>query len=177
MDEEKIPNETPQETNMEQETAAPEGVAAPQENHEKKIEELKNELALARADFYNYRQRAEKEKSRLRSQIAEDRSIDFLPVLDNLDRALQVTDEATLKGLLTGVQMVQRQFLSLLQEQGIEPIPTVGACFDPNLHEAVETEAATNPEEDGKITGEILRGYRTPTRVLRAAQVRVAKSS
>lgn len=171
MDDERTQNETPEEAVPQQESDPAEGKT------EQQLEEMKNELALARADFYNYRQRAEKEKSRIRTQSAEDRSAEFLPVLDNLDRALQVTDETAMKDLLMGVQMVQRQFLSLLQDQGIETIPTVGAPFDPALHEAVETEAAASPEEDGMVTGEILRGFKTSARVLRAARVRVAKSS
>lgn len=176
MDDERTQNATPEEAAARQEAGPAEGVTE-QQQLEQQLEEMKNELALARADFYNYRQRAEKEKSRIRSQSAEDRSADFFPVLDNLDRALQVTDETAMKDLLMGVQMVQRQFISLFQDQGIETIPTVGTPFDPAVHEAVETEAATAPEEDGMVTGEILRGFRTPTRVLRAARVRVAKSS
>lgn len=176
MEEEKVThNETQNETP--EEPATPSEGPVPEDGAGGENEALKNELASARADFYNYRQRAEKEKSRIRSQVAEDRSVDFLPVLDNLDRALCVTENSTLKDLLTGVQMVQRQFLSLLQDQGIEPIPTVGARFDPTLHEAVETEAVAEPDEDGMITGEILRGYRSSGRVLRAARVRVAKTS
>jgi molecular chaperone GrpE (heat shock protein) len=141
-----------------------------------RISELENELARARADFFNYRQRAEKEKARIRTSISEDRVLDFIPVLDNLDRALNVPEDSSASDVLKGVRMVQRQFLSVLQDLGVEVI-TVGLIseFDTLLHDAVGTEEVMNPNYDGKIMQELLKGYRTKERVLRPSQVRVGK--
>ena len=146
---------------------------------QKKIIELKNELALVRADFYNYRQRIEKEKARMRASISEDRILDFIPVLDNLDRALNVPEDSTAGDVLKGVKMVQRQFLSVLQELGAEMIASNKNgefCeFDPILHDAVGMEEVLDPNLDGKIIEELLKGYRTKERILRPAQVKVGK--
>jgi molecular chaperone GrpE len=138
------------------------------------MESLKNQLAAARADLYNYRQRAERDRAKIRKLVAEDKAAEFLPVLDNLDRALRVPEEGTAKDVLVGVRMVQRQFLSVLENSGVTMISTEGK-FDPLQHEAVETEFVDDPSQDGVILLELLRGYRTPDRILRPAQVRVGK--
>lgn len=139
------------------------------------VESLKNELAMARADLYNYRQRTERDRAKTRKLIAEDKICEFLPVLDNLDRALSVSESASAKDVLTGVRMVQRQFLSVLENADVTVVTTEGVSFDPVAHDAVETETVSDPSLDGKVLRELLRGYRTPDRVLRAAQVRVGK--
>ncbi|MDR3230871.1 MAG: nucleotide exchange factor GrpE [Synergistaceae bacterium] len=138
-------------------------------------ESLKNDLALARADLYNYRQRVERERIQKMKLISEDRAAEFIPVLDNLDRALLVPGETSVKDVLTGVRMVQRQFLSVLENAGITVIPTEGCAFDPQWHNAVETEIVDDPEQDGMVLQELTRGYQTPNRAVRAAHVRVGK--
>jgi molecular chaperone GrpE len=159
------------------ETANQSDSTAPDEESElrRQIEDLKNDLALSRADLYNYRQRAEKERSRLRGQIAEDSAAEFFPVLDNLDRALNISEDASTRDVLVGIKMVHKQFLNVLAEQGIEPISAVGTKFDPALHEAVQTDLVEDPDQDGLILDELQRGYRASSRILRPAQVRVAK--
>lgn len=148
---------------------------APSES-EKLIEELKNDLALARADLYNYRQRVEKERAKLRASISEERILDFIPVLDNLDRALNVSEEAAAADILRGVQMVRRQFLGVLQELGVEPIQLPeNAQFDPLLHDAVGTDDVCS-ELDGTVTCEVMKGYRCNEKILRPVQVRVGKT-
>jgi molecular chaperone GrpE (heat shock protein) len=139
------------------------------------IEELKNQLASARADLYNYRQRTERERVKALRSVALDRVGDFLPVLDNLDRALAVPENGTAKDVLVGVRMVQRQFLSVLENAGVTPIPAEGQLFDPALHDAIETEAVDDPGQDGRVLRELSRGYRSAERVLRVAQVRVGR--
>jgi molecular chaperone GrpE len=141
------------------------------------IEDLKNQLAVARADLYNYRQRVERDRIRNRKLIVEDKILEFLPVLDNLDRALNVPEDGLAKDVLVGVRMVRRQFLSVLESSDVTVIPTEGCVFDPLLHEAVETKEIDDPSGDGAILCELLRGYRTPDRVLRPAQVRVARGT
>jgi molecular chaperone GrpE len=107
--------------------------------------------------------------------IAEDKAAEFLPVLDNLDRALRVPEDGSAKDVLVGVRMVQRQFLSVLESAEVTIIPTEGCAFDPLQHEAIETEFVDNPGQNGFILHELTRGYRTPERVIRAAQVRVGR--
>ena len=142
---------------------------------ESEIEKLRNELAAARADLYNYRQRTERERAKSRKLIAEDKMAEFLPVLDNLDRALAVPEGGSVKDILVGVRMVQRQFLSVLENSDVTVIPTEERPFDPLLHDAVETEFVEVPDQNGFVLFELMRGYRTPERVLRPAQVRVGR--
>ena len=141
-----------------------------------RVAELEGELAAARADFYNYRQRMAKERQQIRRLVTDDTISSLLPVLDNLDRALTVPEDGSAKDVLVGVGMVRRQFLSTLEELGVRIIPTEGASFDPALHDAVETVPVEDPEQDGRILEELTRGYRTDERVLRASRVTVGKA-
>ncbi|GHS94117.1 hypothetical protein AGMMS50276_06080 [Synergistales bacterium] len=135
-------------------------------------EDLKAQLAAARADLYNYRQRAEREKSKIVRLLTLDRIADFLPALDNLDRALQAPEDGPAKNVLIGVRMVQKQFLSILEDMGVSAIQAAeGMPFDPLLHNAVETEKVDDPALDGVILRELARGYRSTERVMRATQV------
>ncbi|MDR1650074.1 MAG: nucleotide exchange factor GrpE [Synergistaceae bacterium] len=147
------------------------------ENEALKVEagELKNQLAAARADLYNYRQRTERERLKTLRSLTLDRIGDFLPVLDNLDRALAVPENGTARDVLVGVRMVQRQFLSVLEDAGVTSIPAEGCVFDPALHDAIETETVNDSGQDGMILCELSRGYRSAERVLRAARVRVGR--
>jgi len=158
---------------------APETVSPPPSEEGalgERVAELEVELAAARADFYNYRQRMAKERQQIRRLVTDDTITALLPVLDNLDRALTVPEDGSAKDVLVGVGMVRRQFLSTLEELGVRIIPTEGASFDPALHDAVETVPVEDPEQDGRILEELTRGYRTDERVLRASRVTVGKA-
>ncbi len=141
---------------------------------EERNRDLTSALAAARADFFNYRKRIERDRQRERVMAGEEKAMEFLPVLDNLDRALAAEGAADGSSILQGVTMVRRQFLTVLESMGVEQIPTVGALFSPELHEAVAAEVTDDPEKNGIVTEEILSGYRTRERVLRPAKVKVA---
>ncbi|GHV44059.1 protein GrpE [Synergistales bacterium] len=139
-------------------------------------EDLKAQLAAARADLYNYRQRTERERTKIIRLLTLDRIADFLPALDNLDRALTAPEDGPAKNVLIGVRMVQKQFLSILEDMGVSVIAaSEGLPFDPLLHNAIETEKIEDPALDGVILRELARGYRSSERVMRAAQVRVGR--
>lgn len=136
-------------------------------------DEYREEAARAKADFYNYRTRVERDRARDRVLAAEGTVDALLPVLDNLDRTLQaVTDKES--ALFKGVAMVQRQFFSALQSLGLQVIDTSGH-FDPAQHDALMVADIDDDREDGKILEELHRGYRLGDKVLRAAQVKVAR--
>ena len=167
MDEQEIQEKQTEVINSENETEA--------ENFEEKIEKLENELAFARADFYNYRQRTVKERMEIRQRTQEDTIKEFLPVLDNLDRALNAANSEDVKSIIKGVQMVQRQFINVLGNFGVSVIETEGQNFNPSLHDAAGTEEIDNPELDGKVITERLKGYKANGRILRPSQVTVGK--
>ena len=147
----------------------------PEDEKDKRIKELEHDLAVCRADSYNYRQRVIKERSETRKRSQEEVITAILPVLDNLNRALESAHMDDGTNILTGVEMVQRQFMSVLDGLGVSEIKTEGEAFDPALHDASGTEKVDDPELDGKIITERLKGYRTKERVLRPAQVTVGK--
>ena len=169
MNDEEAKQEDIQET-PEQESGEPEP-----DTKDEEIESLKHDLAVVRADFYNFRQRTIKERQETRKRAVEDVIISILPVLDNLDRALGAAASEDEAGIIKGVEMVQRQFVGVLETLGVSIIKSEGEKFDPALHDAAGTEKVDDPELDGKVAAERLKGYRTKDRVLRPAQVIVGK--
>jgi molecular chaperone GrpE len=139
----------------------------------REAEEYKNEAARARADFYNYRTRIERDRARDRILAAEGAVDALLPVLDNLERALGAAQDRD-SAIYKGVSMVRKQFFSALQGLGLKAIEASGQ-FDPALHEAVMAEDVENDEENGMILGQIHAGYMLGDKVLRAAQVKVGR--
>jgi molecular chaperone GrpE len=148
----------------ETEAAAPAG-AGPE------LAELRDRHLRLLADFDNFRKRAERElEDRTRYVLAEPIR-ELLPVLDNLERAL--TAQGAEGDLIRGVEMIARQFLDVLRRFGVEPVPAVGALFDPRRHEAVmrvESPDVTAPT----VVEEFQRGYLLRDRLLRPAMVKVA---
>ena len=168
-------NEKLEDEEMNEEIENAEGENEPEDEKDKRIKELEHDLAVCRADSYNYRQRVIKERNETRKRSQEEVITAILPVLDNLNRALESAHMDDGTNILTGVEMVQRQFMSVLDSLGVSEIKTEGESFDPALHDASGTEEVDDPELDGKIITERLKGYRTKERVLRPAQVTVGK--
>ena len=163
--------EARQEDQEEQQAATPEP-----DPKDEQIESLTRQLKATTADFYNYRQRTTKERLETRKRAQEDVIVSMLPVLDNLDRALEAASTEDTASIVKGVEMVQRQFVSVLEGLGVNVIKAAGEKFDPALHDAAGTEKVDDPELDGKVITERLKGYRTKDRVLRPAQVTVGKN-
>ncbi len=137
---------------------------------------LNEAAARARADFFNFRQRIEREQERSRQLASEGAAGTFIPVLDNLDRALS-SPQGDFDSLLKGVEMVRDQFFAALQGMGVSLIETTGRPFDPTFHEAVAIDEPASDEEEGIVTEEIQPGYMIAGKVLRAARVKVARGS
>ncbi len=138
------------------------------------LEQLKERLLMSAADFENAKKRLARERDEFVKFSQESLIRDMLPVLDNFERALSHAGEAnekSLQGIVSGVQMVQKQLLEILKNQGLKKVQTVGEKFDPHRHEAVSF-----AHEDGLedvIVAEIESGYTLHDRLLRAAKVRV----
>jgi len=142
-------------------------------------DELQERLLRTAAEFDNYRKRTDRERRELHDFVAADLIRDFLPVLDDLERALGATegtgDNPDLASFREGISLIHRQWLDALRKRGVEPMDVVGQPFDPEWHEAVANEPAGD-RPDGEVTAEIRRGYRIGSKLLRAAMVRVAKA-
>lgn len=137
------------------------------------LEGIKDEVARARADLYNYRTRVERDREKDRQLAGESACRDLLPVLDNLNRTLSAVDD---KGsqLYKGVAMVQKMFLQAMNGLGLTTVPTDGA-FDPKIHEAMGTVEVDDDEMDGRIVEVMTDGYRLGGKLIRAALVKVGE--
>ncbi len=129
-------------------------------------------LRLA-ADFDNYRKRTAREHAEL-SQRANERLLnELLPVLDDLERALEAAAEHEEAKLEEGVRLVHRSLLGLVERHGLTEIDTEGA-FDPHVHEALLAQPAEGAEE-GSVLQVLQKGYRLGDKVVRPARVIVAE--
>ncbi|TDA31268.1 MAG: nucleotide exchange factor GrpE [Hadesarchaea archaeon] len=139
---------------------------------EGRMEDYLSKLRWAQAELENLLKRMEREKEEA-SQAALGRLVlRLLEVLDNFERALKNREGKT---FAEGVEMIYRQLLKVLEEEGLEPIRAVGEKFDPFLHEAVDRVEIPGME-GGTVVEEFQRGYRFRSKILRASKVRVTKS-
>jgi len=101
----------------------------------------------------------------------------LLPLLDDMDRAIQATtSNASRDAILEGLIRIANSFQNALTNAGVEPVPSIGETFDPELHEAVDT-VEVEPAMDGKVVGEYGRGFRIGDRLLRPARVQVGRAA
>jgi molecular chaperone GrpE len=152
---------------------------APNQNHsalQQERDDLYDRLLRLTADFDNFRKRTERERRDLSDAITADVIRDLLPAVDDLERALAAPAAEDAGVYRRGVELIHRQLMELLRKRGVEPLDSVGQDFDPNWHEAVVHEPAAEGRRDGEITAELRRGYRIGQRLLRPAQVKVAKA-
>lgn len=139
-------------------------------------DEYYNKWLTVHAEYENTRKRLEKNQLEGIRFANEGIISRLFLIVDNFDMALASMDKAEDKAaVMDGIKLVQKEFHRVLDENGVEKIKTVGEDFDPNLHEAVQA-VETDEEEDGKIIEEVRAGYLLNGRLLRAAQVIVAKN-
>jgi molecular chaperone GrpE len=145
------------------------------EEAERSTMEYLDHLRRERAEFENYRRRANKERMQALDRGAEQLAASLLAVLDNFGYVVDAAKGSSDEQLAKGVGMVHGELLRALGGAGLEQIATVGVPFDPTVHEAVSKVEADEPVED-PVVAEILRpGYRFKQRVLRPASVSVAQ--
>jgi molecular chaperone GrpE len=135
-------------------------------------EDLADSLLRLRAEFENFRKRANRELVQARERAQGELLGELLPVLDNLERALDAAEHHEEGKVLAGVRMTRDMFVELLKRVGVEEIQTLGAQFDPVIHEAMLMEPSEN--EEGMVTAVLERGYRQGDYVLRPAKVAVS---
>ena len=135
------------------------------------IEETEDRLKRVAAEFDNYKKRSSKEKDGLYNSLVGDIVSNFLPIIDNLEKAVEAEtkDEEYRKG----IELVLKQFKDVLLARGVTEIETVGKTFDPEVHEAV---SSVQDEKKGEkeIVQEYRKGYKIGDRVIRHSMVVVA---
>ena len=150
-------------------------------------EAAETKLVGVQAKFEEIKTQMERETQEMRGRMQkslEDRAkqgqftflTTLLPVLDNLNLAIDHADkDSSLELLLGGVKGTARVFEQALLSVGVEAVPSIGADFNPEVHEAIDM-VETDAEKDGKITAEYSRGYKFGERLLRPARVQVGKA-
>jgi molecular chaperone GrpE len=139
---------------------------------ESKTSEYKDSWLRSQAEFQNYRKRLERDNEMMYISMKGDIIKKVLPILDDLERALQ--NRSADDAWANGIELVVRKFQNILESEGIKRIEALGAEFDPNFHEAISHEPA-NGAQSGHVIGVVQNGYMLGERVIRPALVRVAQ--
>ncbi len=143
------------------------------EEAEAQVAEHREGWQRAQAEFINYKNRVQRDQEMMKVLMKGDIIKKFLPVLDDLDRALQnrPSDSGAWVG---GIELIQKKLQSILESEGIKRIEADGQLFDPNFHEAISHETAEGVES-GHVIAVVQNGYMLGDRVIRPAMVRVAQ--
>lgn len=140
--------------------------------------DYKNKYIRLLAEFDNARKRMDREKQEFVKYASEELIVDFLNILDDLERCVQAVlakqdDQAA---FLKGIEMVMAHVYDLLKKNGVKAIETKGKKFDPHCHEVL-MQQETSEHEDGVILEEFQKGYYLADKVIRTAKVKVAKKT
>lgn len=135
------------------------------------LDETTDRLKRIMAEFENYKKRSSKEREMLYNSLLADIISSFLPIIDNLEKAVDAKTED--EGYKQGVELVLKQFMDTFKTLGVEQIEAVGKTFDPEIHEAVSSVQDDSLGEK-EIKEEFRKGYKIGTRVIRHSMVVVA---
>jgi molecular chaperone GrpE len=156
------------------EESTPPGSTGEAPGAERDPEELKRDLQRVAADFANYRKRNEADRAEFAKYAKAELIAKLLDVLDGYDRALAtVPEDLRSQPWVEGMWLVERKLRQILENEGLQPVDSLGKPFDPYIHEAVAHLESDEPE--GTIIAEYQKAYRLHDRVIRPALVAVAK--
>lgn len=140
------------------------------------IEEQKDKYLRLSAEFDNYRKRTMKEKAELIKNGGEKAISAILPILDDLERALENMQKSDdIKAIHEGIDLIYQKFLKNLNQEGLEKMNPIGEAFDTDYHEAVALVPAPEEGQKGKILDCVQTGYKLNDKVIRHAKVVVAQ--
>ncbi len=154
--------------------ASASGLAVAVVELEAELQATKDRWLRAVADLENYKKRVKREVEESATAAVQRLLPAFLPTIDNLERALEVSGpNASVDQLVRGIQMVRDEFMSALRKHGVEPVPSIGTPFDPTIHDALQQ--VDSPDHvPGIVVREFERGYRLGERLIRPARVIIA---
>ena len=144
-----------------------------EQEEQREEQEVDDRLLRLAADFDNYKKRAARERQEYVAFANERLLKELLPILDDLERALDAAEQHEEAQLEDGVRLVHRSLASLLERQGVKQIPTDGK-FDPHVHEALLAQPSEDAES-GAVIDVVQKGYKIGDRVVRPARVIVAE--
>lgn len=138
-------------------------------------DEMLETLQRLKAEYANYQKRTEKEREEYRARCVKDVYLNILPVLDNLERAISAASKHEgNEELLSGIELILKQFQGVLATEGVKPLDSIGEKFDPRYHDALMVQESDEYPPD-TIISEVERGYMIDDKVLRAAKVTVSR--
>jgi molecular chaperone GrpE len=124
------------------------------------------------AEFDNYKRRTQKERVELLQTAGKDVVVSLLPVLDDFERALKATENATeVNAIREGIMLVQTKLRSILSQKGLKEIESMSTVFDTDMHEAITKIPAPSDDLKGKVVDELEKGYTLNDKVIRFAKV------
>jgi molecular chaperone GrpE len=187
IDEETLEESEMQQTVLEsQKTETEKGKVEELEKLQAEVEAARDRMLRMAAEFENYKKRAEREKNEFMKYIATEFVADLLPIMDNLERAIDATspplsgqgwvgneNAQNFESLREGVKLIYKQLQDVLTRRGVIQIETVGKPFDPNVHEAV-MQAPSDKYPENIVAAEFQKGYMLYDRVIRASMVSVS---
>ncbi len=139
---------------------------------EEELEQEKKKYAFKLAEFENFRKRTLNEKAELIKNGAESAMRDLLPVIDDVERALDAINKGgDLESIKEGVGLIYNKFIKYLESQHVTAIESTGMDFDTDVHEAVTMFPAPDPSMKGKVIDTAVKGYKVNDKVLRYAKV------
>ena len=147
----------------------------PADDIRRERDDYHDRLLRKTAEFDNYRKRIERERREQADQAVVNMLQDLLLVVDDFDRALTVDASGQSDAYRKGVELIYQKLSDLLRKRGVKAFDSLGADFDPNIHQAVVHESSPDHRE-GEIIGEMQKGYMMGDRLLRPAMVKVAKA-
>lgn len=150
---------------------------------DEEVAALKDKWLRAVADHENYKKRVKRDIDDAVSRKTQSLLTNFLPTVDNLDRALEIAEPvvgqvpkevaSNIEQVVKGLRMVRDEFLGGLKKHGIEPVPSVGVPFDPSMHDALQ-QIDSPDHAPGVVIREFEKGYKLGDRLMRPARVIIA---
>nr|NIW80800.1 nucleotide exchange factor GrpE [Calditrichia bacterium] len=145
------------------------------EHLKRELEEIKDNYLRLSAEFQNLRKRFEKEKEDIVLHANEKLMEMILPIIDDFERSLSVSDKNnSFEDFRNGIDLIYKNFLEVLEKEGVKPIKAVGEEFDHNLHDALMM-TETDKAKSGMVVEEVMKGYFYKDKILRHSKVIVAK--
>lgn len=146
------------------------------EQTRQQLEKEKKEYLFLMAEFDNFRKRSIKEKSEIIRNAAEKAMADLLPVVDDFERGIEANrNSSDPEAIKEGMELIYNKLVKYLEKNGVKPIESTGAEFNPDIHEAIAMVPVEDPEQKGRVIDTPAKGYTINDKVLRHAKVAVGQ--
>jgi len=141
----------------------------------RKLEELQDKYMRQVAEFSNFKKRTAKEKLEIRENVRASMLNDFLPVIDDIDRAMEHLSATDVEATIEGVKLIYQKFMEYLRSQELTEIKALGEDFNTDYHEAVTQYPVEDETKKGKVIDVIQKGYKINDKVVRYSKVVVGQ--